>query len=47
MRINITRLMHGDALHVASVFIGGPDIAKVTEGDLSIVIAGMPQQPHF
>ena len=40
----IAGLVVGEALCARAVFVGGPDVAEVTEGDLPFGIGGVAEQ---
>src|SRR5829696_1215457 len=42
--IHLSRHVVGDAVRIAAVLVGGPDVAEIAEGDLSSVVIGVARQ---
>ena len=43
-RVNVAGRVHGQAVDVLAILVGGPDVTQVGEGDLAVVIIGIANQ---
>ena len=45
--VNIARPVHGQALNILAILVGGPDVSEIAEDNPTVVIMRIAHQPRF